>query len=518
MKRIFEEEQKNQDYQEGESVPESLYDALRAYAASDVYPFHMPGHKRRLGGMCDPFEIDITEVEGFDDLHHAQGILLEAQERAAKYYDSDKTWFLVNGSTAGILAAISAAAAADRSRRKILLARNSHRSAYHAVYLNGLEPVYLYPHREVESEADRYASDIGVNGRILPEQVDHLLEQHPDACAVFLTSPTYDGVVSNIRELADIAHRHGTMLIVDSAHGAHFGIHPLLPLNAVKEGADFVVHSVHKTLPSLTQTALLHLNGAMADAQLVSRFLDIYQTSSPSYVFMAGIDRCISFLEKEGEQLFDELLCRLEHLYHTAEAFPGIRLIRTDDPTRILISAGGRLSGKAICDILRTEFHIEPEMEAPGYVLCLAGAGDDAEGLSRLEEALERISRIVCSLAEDRDQTEGEAGADQGNACFLSESKGVARRMTKTLKMPVPPRSVCSLGEAWEAPWQELAMEESAGKTCAEFVFLYPPGIPILTPGEQITGEILEYLLWCRASGFSLHGMADYSMEKIRVL
>ena len=493
MRNIFEEEKQNED------LPEDLYNALRTYAASDVYPFHMPGHKRRFGGMCDPFEIDITEVDGFDDLHHAEGILLRAQERAAVFYGSRKTWFLVNGSTAGILAAISSAAAADRNRKKILLARNSHRSAYHAVYLNRLEPVYLYPQSTEESEADRYAASMGVNGRILPEQVKRLLEENPDTCAVFLTSPTYDGVVSNLRELADIAHAHGTMLIVDSAHGAHFGLHPLLPPNAAAEGADLVVHSVHKTLPSLTQTALLHMNGELADPQLVSRFLDIYQTSSPSYVFMAGIDRCIRFLTEEGEQVFGRLLDGLEQLYRDAGKLPGVRLIRTDDPTRILISTGGRLSGRAICDILRREYHIEPEMEAPGYVLCLAGAGDDAEGLKRLGKALEYISSFPQPLPDNN-------------------SAAGTLQQTDTLRMPAAPLIDRPIGQAWEAPWKELPLEACAGETCAEFVFLYPPGIPILAPGERITKEVLAYLLSCRASGFGLHGMADHSMKKIRIL
>ncbi len=485
-----------------ENAPEDLYDALRRYAASDTYPFHMPGHKRRLGGMCDPFAIDITEVDGFDDLHHAEGILLQAQERAAGFYGAHETFYLVNGSTAGILAAVSAAAAANGGKRRILMARNSHRSAYHAVYLNRLEPVYLYPEEPGEAEADRYAFRMGVNGRIDPEQVSLMLDRYPDVCAVFVTSPTYDGVVSPVRELAHVSHAHGVPLIVDSAHGAHFGLHPLLPRGAVREGADLVVHSLHKTLPSLTQTALLHVGGDLADPDLVRRFLDIYQTSSPSYVFMAGMDRCIRFMEKEGKAIYEELFNRLNALYKAAESLPGIRLIRTDDPTRILISAGGRLSGREICAILRTDFHIEPEMQAPGYVLCLVGAGDDAAGFERLERALAHISMAACRRAE---------------ACQDGVQRGDTQEPEEVFCVP-DPETVCSIQEAWDGDFKEVPLEESKGEISAEFVSLYPPGTPILTPGERISDQILAHLCRCRDVGFSLVGMADHSMKRIRVL
>ena len=494
-------------YTQGHGSPEiDLYDALRTYARSDVYPFHMPGHKRRIGGMCDPFAIDITEVEGFDDLHHAEGILLEAQRRAAAFYGAKETFYLVNGSTAGVLAAISAAAAADRSRRRILLARNSHRSAYHAAYLNRLEPLYLYPEAPDGTEQAQYAFRMGINGRISPETVEKMLEQYPDVCAVFLTSPTYDGVVSDIAALAGAAHRHGVMLIVDCAHGAHFGIHPALPDNPVTLGADLVVMSLHKTLPSLTQTGLLHLSGDLANPDLVRRFLDIYQTSSPSYVFMAGMDRCIRYMKEEGRALYEALIGYIADVRSETERLSAVRLIWTDDPSRILISAQGRLSGREICDILRERFHIEPEMCAPGYVLCLLGAGDDAEGLDRLKEALLYMDALIT----------GRTGCGEGPDTCLDASK-ISGRAEKIFTVPRP-EYACSLWEAWDAPYREAVLEESSGEVCAEFVMLYPPGIPILTPGERITRDIAEYMRACRSAGLSLNGMADHSNRKIRIL
>ena len=230
-----------------------LLERLSTYAASDVYPFHMPGHKRQvkmgITSAPNPFSVDITEIDGFDNLHHAEDILKESMNSAAAVYGADRSWYLVNGSTCGILAAI---AAAVKPGEKILMARNSHKSAYHAVILNQLEPVYLYPEEVPEFQ---------IPGGIEPEQVERALLEHPEIRAVFVTSPTYEGIVSDIQGIAATAHRHGAALIVDEAHGAHlpFGDGSYFPDGALQEGADLVIQSLHKTLPSLTQTAILHL-------------------------------------------------------------------------------------------------------------------------------------------------------------------------------------------------------------------------------------------------------------------
>ena len=286
---------------------EDLYEKLRKYCGSDYYPFHMPGHKRRLGmGMGDPLGFDITEIEGFDNLHHPEGILLEAQRRAARLYGAEETHFLVNGSTAGILCAIGACAPSGR----ILMARNSHRAAYHALSLNRLEAVWLYPGKFVpEGEAEAWEE---LNGPLLAADAEAALEACPDVRAVFITSPTYDGVCSDVAAIARAAHRRGLPLIVDGAHGAHFGMHPLFPENAVRQGADLVIHSLHKTLPAPTQTALLHVQGDRVDRRRLRRLLAVYQTSSPSYVLMAGIDRCVGLLEREKDWLFGELAGHLD--------------------------------------------------------------------------------------------------------------------------------------------------------------------------------------------------------------
>ena len=223
-----------------------LEQKLNELEQSDIYPFHMPGHKRAFLPFANPYAIDITEIEGFDNLHHATGILQEAQQKAADLYGAKKTYYLVNGSTCGLLAAISAAVPRGG---KILVARNCHKAVYHAMYLRQLVPVYLYP------EDTAY----GIQGQVTPQMVRKQLEQTPDIRAVVITSPTYDGVVSDVQNIADIVHAYGIPLIVDEAHGAHFGFSPEFPENATRLGADAVIMSVHKTLPAFTQTALLHL-------------------------------------------------------------------------------------------------------------------------------------------------------------------------------------------------------------------------------------------------------------------
>ena len=372
----------------------NLYDKLLQYQSSEMYPFHMPGHKRRKDDFANPFLIDITEIEGFDNLHHAEGILKDAQDRAAALYHSEETYFLVNGSTCGILAAVSACTARGG---KILMARNCHKAAYHAAYLRGLDIEYLYPEKE----------DIfGINGGIHEDIVEKALEEFQDIQAVMITSPTYDGVVSNVEKIAQIVHRKGIPLIVDEAHGAHFGFHEYFPKSSVEMGADLVIHSLHKTLPSLTQTALLHVNGNRVDRECLRRFLDIYQTSSPSYVFMAGMDSCVCLLEKRGGELFESLRRNLEVFYKQTESLGCIYLanhglmgksgIHDFDRSKLVISArNAGFTGNQLANLLRNRYHLELEMAGGSYGLALTSISDTEEGFLRLSEALKEIDACL---------------------------------------------------------------------------------------------------------------------------
>lgn len=268
-----------------------LYDRLKEYTNEDYYGFHMPGHKRNhhFMGVDLPYDIDITEIDGFDDLHHAEGILREAEERAAKVFGAEETHFLVNGSTVGILSAVLGS---TNRGDKILVSRHCHKSVYHAMYMNDLVPCYVYP----EYERDSY-----LNGKIRKEDIEEMLEKEKSIRAVVIVSPTYDGVSSDVRGIAEVAHRHGVLLIVDEAHGAHFGFHSYFPERANALGADVVIQSLHKTLPSLTQTALLHINGKLANRGKIRRYLGMLQ-SKQSVLCIYGKYGCLRGFSCRGRK------------------------------------------------------------------------------------------------------------------------------------------------------------------------------------------------------------------------
>lgn len=479
-----------------------LAEELKRYGESDFYPFHMPGHKRKemRTPVSKVYPLDITEIDGFDDLHHAEGILKEAQERAAKLYHSEKTFFLVNGSTCGLLAAISAVAARGS---RILVARNCHRAVYHGIMLNHLQPEYLFP---------ELIEDYGISGGISAKQVERGLQELMQReklrkeeissmiCAVLITSPSYDGILSDVRGICDIAHDFGIPVIIDQAHGAHFGFHPELPESAVTEGADLVIHSVHKMLPAPTQTALLHVNGKLVDPEQIRKYLDIYETSSPSYLLMAGIDSCMAYLAEEGEAPFERILKYRQRLSECCRELKHIRIYpakagpcRQQEPFRFLISVRGcGCSGSLLMDKLRRNYHLELEMAAYDYVLALLSVMDDREGFERLAAALQETDREI-------EQRLQEIGSED----LTGEKPGV----TSFFYQQYRPQQSCSMDAAYRAETEDILLEASDGKTAADFVMLYPPGIPALVPGEKIDktliGMIREYL----KQGFDLVGM-----------
>lgn len=469
---------------------ERLYKKLERYGQSDFYPFHMPGHKRNLASSAGkfPFERDITEISGFDNLHHAEGILKEAQENAAQLYGTRRCFFSVNGSTAALLSAISACVSKGGS---ILVARNCHKAVYHALYLRELQPVYIYPHED---------SRLGINGGISPSCVERYLEEHPEVEAVLITSPTYDGIVSNVEKIAEIAHRHEVLLIVDEAHGAHFRFSEYFPVSAADLGADIVIQSFHKTLPSMTQTAVLHVCSDRVDVEKVKQFMAIYQTSSPSYILMASIDACVDKMQKDGQQMFREFTFQLEKARQRLSQCQKIQLVQpgmldsTDvfdyDRSKLLFSTvGTSMNGHELHARLRDEFHIEMEMEAENYVLGIAAVGDTEEGFERLCSAIEKIDAET--------ETETDAGQER----------------TSYAKM----KQVLSIAQAMDAQQRRFPLEESIGKISGEFAYLYPPGIPILVPGEQISGHLVRNVRRYMEQGLEVQGLSDTSAETICV-
>lgn len=488
----------------------NLYRKLEEYARSSYYPFHMPGHKRNVdsGPMSEFYSLDITEIDGFDNLYYPDDILLRAQEKAAAFYHAKQTFFLVNGSTVGILSAISAAARRSSAgySGKIIVARNCHRSVYHAALINALEVVCIYPKQSAESEFAGSISPTDVDGAI-----NGILKSNPEdsISAVVVTSPTYEGVLSDIDLIAEVTHRYGIPLIVDQAHGAHFGIHPDFPETAVIQGADVVVHSLHKTLPAPTQTALLHVCGSLIDSDSVRRFLGMYQTSSPSYPLMAGIDSCIDFALTAGKERLEKLLEYRSAFFHQVKACnhiyigqyngmsgcksygwsegSGIKL----EPGKIIISVRNtNMSGKQLYDCLRDEYYLQMEMAAGSYVVAILSMMDKQEGLQRLADALCEIDRRLVRLVD----------SDNHSYYNIQEPLQTVKRMDK----------------AYYGRYEEIYPEQAINHIGADFISIYPPGIPVIIPGELISREVIIKLEHAYQHRFMVQGMN--SDGKIRVL
>lgn len=465
---------------------EHLFDKLWANEESGIYPCHMPGHKRHGWGQLprELYRADITEIDGFDDLHRPEGILRELQKEAARLYGASESFYLINGSTAGILSAVSCALPAGGH---ILMNRNCHRSAYHAAYLRGLRISYLYPN--VMREYDIFDG-------VTAEQVKESLESEPDIGAVLVVSPTYEGRISDIRGIAEVVHQRGVPLIVDEAHGAHLGWADGFAVNSCQAGADLVIHSVHKTLPSLTQTALLHVNGGLIDREYLKRFLHIYQTSSPSYLLMASIDNALQYLERDGEETFARFRRRFLEMTQKLSHCKYLRILpveeKRQDIGKLVISVKNtELTGRQLYDILLDRYGLQPEMAAGSFVLAMFTINDSEEGYARMEQALTEI---------DASMTGGGIG-EKGKADF-------------PYRQPAGNDSIL-LTEAWEADRHSVELRESTGCYAGEFVNLYPPGVPLLAPGERITEQFCEDVENCLRQGLTVQGI---EMRKEKVL
>ena len=455
---------------------ETLYSRLKAYSDTDYYGFHMPGHKRnqiRFGEGL-PYGIDITEIEGFDDLHHADGIIKEAQQEAARLYGAEETKFLVNGSTAGILSAVLGC---TKKGDQILVARNCHKSVYHAIFLNELEPVYLWP---------GFSRQFQLNTEISVSAVKAALTKHSRIKAVVIVSPTYDGVVSDIESIAEAVHERGIPLIVDEAHGAHFGFHPYFPENALKKGADVVIHSLHKTLPSLTQTALLHMRGEYIDKRRISSYLDMLQSSSPSYILMASIHECIRMLREEKEQLFEPYVRNLDTLRKNLQNLKHLKLVQTEhyDRSKLVISVRHTdMSGRELYRELLEKYHLQMEMAAGSYVLAMTSPGDTKEGFARLEQALFELD-AAAKLREN--VQEDDIAKLPENPVICTSAKAALCGAKETTYLPV---------------------KKSEGMISLEYAYLYPPGCPMIVPGERISRECIKRLAGYQKLGFKIEGL-----------
>lgn len=477
----------------------TIFDELIEYSRTDAYPFHMPGHKRHLCGdiLNEISKIDITEIDGFDNLHDPKGMIKDAQARAAKLYGAEESFFLINGSTCGILSAVAACVA---NGGWLMMARNCHKAVYHAALLGDLKTFYLYP--EIK---EGYSFCDGLHLDEIRSGVNEFYREHPNEkiSAVIITSPTYEGIFSDVEAIAAFLHEKGIPLIVDEAHGAHLGLSSQIPQNSCSLGADIVIHSLHKTLPAMTQTALLHVNGNLVDRKRLRRYLSIYQTSSPSYVFMASIDRTLTMMEENGEDYFKLFLERKSKLLKALQACERIQIYqdKNADPCKLVLSIKETTwTGKTLYDKLRLEYGIQMEMAAGDYVVAILTIEDSEEGFSRLQHAIAELDRI---LNEEMKGVEPDLQFDE---------KPGEQKVLPTAAIEY------TIAEALELPHLSMLYEKTEGRVSADFVYVYPPGVPILAPGERITYQHIKRLNKIQQENLDLKGIENEQIQVIKEL
>ncbi len=436
---------------------ESLYSDLKKYVEKNIYPMSMPGHKRNapkqmLDFAKDIYDIDVTEICGTDALYNADGILKKAMDYAKEVYQSDASFFLVNGSTCGVLSAIKTCV---KRGENILFASNSHYSAYNAIELLGINPIYLETPK---------LKDIDMFSSVNVNEIKDILEKK-EIKAIYITSPTYDGVLSDISSISKIAHKYNIPLIVDSAHGAHFTfIKELSCASALSQGADIVVESLHKTLPSLTQTAIIHIKSDIIDSKDLLKSIKVFQTSSPSYVFMSAIDMCIRYCNEVASDDITEYVSNLKKLRdiklkNLSVFYPkDTDNIYNYDISKVIIVCK-KINGLILQKILRQVYNIETEMAQKDYILALTTFLDKKEILEKLSKALIEIDNNIDKISDN-----------------IKSDKDIQRNKEIL-----------------------VYLEKYLNKQYNDYIYVYPPGIPIIKSGDILTKdkyeEIKKYVL-----------------------
>lgn len=459
-------------------------------------PMHMPGHKRNLclshqAGYLSKLaaDCDITEIEGFDDLHDADGILKESMEKASALWSCEETHFLVNGSTCGILSGIYAATKWGDS---ILVARNCHKSVYHAIEVFGLNPIYFLP------EIDEIT---GACAQVSPKTIEKLLSIHSEVKLVVMTSPTYEGFVSDIEQIVKIAHRKNIPVMVDEAHGSHLGFGYEFPNNAIQMGADVVVHSLHKTLPSLTQTAAIHRNSNRISSEKLKNAVAIFETSSPSYLLLASIDGCVDLMLQEKEKLFfdwrnhldsfKKKIQKMNHLMLLEHEIKKNHAVQYDDSKIVISCKNTEFTGMELMNLLRQKYHIELEMASVDYVIAMTGMGDTDVTMNKFAEALLEIDEIC-------------------------EQRNVVKTPFSQFTIPKKVKNIqdVALCESKFVTFEEISLEHIS----AEYIWAYPPGIPLITPGECFDNALISNIAYYQQSGIALKSSTGRFPKEICVL
>lgn len=462
-----------------------IYEALEHFRKKRVVPFDVPGHKRGrgnpelvelLGEKC--VGLDVNSMKPLDNLGHPVSVIKEAEDLTAEAFGASHAFFMVNGTTSAVQTMILAVCKAGD---KIILPRNVHKSVINALVLCGGIPVYV----EVKVNPE-----IGIALGVEVEEMRRVISENPDAVAVFINNPTYYGICSNMVEITRLAHEKGMKVLADEAHGTHLYFNEDLPISGIAAGADLAAVSMHKSGGSLTQSSIL-LCGEHVDADYVRQIINLTQTTSASYLLLSSLDISRRNLALRGEESFAKVSRMAEYARSEINAIGGYyaygkELIDGDsvfdyDVTKLSIYTQGiGLTGIEVYDLLRDEYDIQIEFGDIGNILAYISIGDRIQDIERLVGALEDIKRVY---------------GKNTNDLYCGEF--------------IQPEVVLTPNQAFYAKKKQVPIEESSGMICGELVMCYPPGIPILTPGERITDEIIEYIQYAREKGCSLQGTLD---------
>jgi arginine decarboxylase len=475
-----------------------LFDRLQASAQSGNSPFHTPGHHKGQGiesvlksaWGAAVFQADLPELPELDNLFAPEGVIAESQELAAEAWGSDRTFFLANGSTAGVIASILAVCSPGD---EVLIPRNVHRSVISGLILSGASPIFLMPEVDVK---------LGIAHGVTVETIESHLISNPRIKAVLIINPTYYGVCSDLVSIANLVHRYGLPLIVDEAHGAHFQFHPALPIAALTANADLVIQSTHKTLSALTQASMLHLKGALINPGRLMRALELVQSTSPSYLLLASLDVARMQMATQGEMLLGEAIDRVMRLRSKIRSIPYLQTLEFKpspgffklDPLRLTVFIDG-MTGFDADEILHESLGVTCELPGLQSLTFIITHGTTEQDCDRLLQALQQLSDRVKHQIEHHE-------TNHFDVRIFEES----------------PTLVLSPRDAFFADSKAVSIEAAIGQVSAELICPYPPGIPVLMPGERITAGAIEYLQRIVAAGGCLTGAEDGTIETIRVM
>ncbi|MCI3921479.1 aminotransferase class I/II-fold pyridoxal phosphate-dependent enzyme [Paenibacillus sp. TRM 82003] len=475
-----------------------LFDALITHAARNPLQFHIPGHKKGVG--MDPqfrefmgdnaLSIDLINIAPLDDLHQPSGAIFEAQRLAAEAFGADHTFFSVQGTSGAIQTMIMSVCGPGE---KIIVPRNIHKSVMSAIIFAGARPVFLSPAMDEK---------LGIAHGVTTRSVRKALEIHPDAKAVLVINPTYFGISANLKEIVELAHAYDVPVLVDEAHGVHIQFHEELPLSAMQAGADMAATSVHKLGGSLTQSSVLNIKGNRVNPKRVQAILSMLTTTSTSYLLLASLDAARRNLAMHGRKTVDQALVLARRAREEINSIPGLYCFGDDilgteatydyDPTKLTIHVRRLgITGYEAEKRLRERFNIEVEMSDMYNILCIVTPGDDDETIRLLVEALRAIA--------------GEqSGAD--------EMKNVVVKNPKIPTLALSPR------DAFYADTESVPLAEADGRIIAEFIMVYPPGIPILLPGEVISQDNIDYIAEHVEIGLPVQGPEDKTIRNVKVI